>query len=201
MKRVILVASGQYFDEYNWCDDDFIVAIDGGYDHLVNANIKPHLLVGDFDSISGDIPDDVEVLSLPQEKDDTDSFFAIKECIKRGYKDFELYGFLGNQLSHTIANIQLFLFLKKQGINFKAFYQKQIFQVLHLETIDLTGQGFFSIFSLVDSSFLSIKNCKYQVDNLKMTNDYPIGIDNEFIPNKKASITCHQGYLLLIYNN
>lgn len=200
MRKIVLVASGDYKFEYQYNKNDFIVAIDGGYNYLSEQNIKPNLFIGDMDSLNKQIDKSVEIIKLPTEKDDTDALFAIKEMIKRGYNNYELYGFLGGDLSHTIANIQLFLFLKKQKINFKAIYQNHIYQVINQETISLNGKGYISIFSLVDQSIVTIKNLKYEITNYKLTNSYPLGIDNEFINNKKAKIKCYEGYILIIYS-
>lgn len=51
--------------------------------------MKPGLIVGDFDSHENPHLD-VETIVLPCEKDDTDTVFAVKEAMKRGYTDFLL---------------------------------------------------------------------------------------------------------------
>ena len=33
-------------------NNDFVVAVDGGYDHLKNVNLIPDVLIGDMDSIT-----------------------------------------------------------------------------------------------------------------------------------------------------
>ena len=61
-------------------EDDFIVFCDSGLKHLEALQVKPGLIVGDFDS--HDNPHlDVETIVLPCEKDDTDTVFAVKEVL------------------------------------------------------------------------------------------------------------------------
>ena len=62
--------------------DCLIIAADGGYHWLKEHNITPHLAVGDFDSL-GHVPEDVEVLKHPAEKDDTDMMLAVKLARRR----------------------------------------------------------------------------------------------------------------------
>ena len=68
-------------------NDDFYIFCDCGLKHVDSLNVKADLIVGDFDSHSK--PEtDVETIVLPREKDDTDTFFAIKEAIRRGFDEF-----------------------------------------------------------------------------------------------------------------
>ena len=67
--------------------DDFVIFCDSGLKHMEKLAVKPSLIVGDFDShVNPHL--DVETIVLPCEKDDTDTVFAVKEAIKRGYKEF-----------------------------------------------------------------------------------------------------------------
>ena len=87
----------------NFEEGDFFVYCDSGLKHqekfkeTTTVNITPNLIVGDFDSYKR--PDtDIEVIELPREKDDTDSVFAMKEAINRGFKEFL---FVGAAALHT----------------------------------------------------------------------------------------------------
>lgn len=64
---------------------------------------KPDLIVGDFDSHQN--PNlDVETIVLPCEKNDTDTVFAVKEAIKRGFVDFLLIGVVGARRPESVSN-------------------------------------------------------------------------------------------------
>ena len=71
--------------------DDYIVAADGGWQLALQMGVKPMLLVADFDSLGvPSLPEDVECVSLPVEKDVTDTAEAMRLAYERGYRDFLL---------------------------------------------------------------------------------------------------------------
>ena len=98
MKRCVIVG-GADINNYEYIksclrNDDFIVFCDSGLKHLESLQVNPGLIVGDFDS--HDSPHlGVETIVLPCEKDNTDTVFAVKEAIKRGFDDFLLIGVVG----------------------------------------------------------------------------------------------------------
>lgn len=199
MRKAILIASGEYNKEYSFCSKDYIVAIDGGYDYLLNQNIKPNLIIGDFDSLKATLPKSIETITLPTNKDDTDSLFAIKECLKRGFTDFELYGFLGNDIAHTLANLQTLHYLKNKNCNGKIFHKKQIIEILNNETKTIEKHHrYFSLFSITDMSIVTLKNCKYPLNKQTIKNIFPIGLHNEFI-DKDVEIEIHSGICIIVY--
>ena len=61
-------------------------------------------------------------------------------------------------------------------------------------------EGYFSLFCLgKEAKGVTIKGMKYELDNYTMTNDFPIGVSNEFI-GKEASISVKDGELVWIVN-
>ena len=58
---------------------------------------------------------EAETIVLPCEKDDTDTVFAVKEALKRGFQDFLLIGVIGGRLDHTLGNVSLLLMLDAHG--------------------------------------------------------------------------------------
>jgi thiamine pyrophosphokinase len=118
MKRCVIVG-GADINNYEYIksclrNDDFIVFCDSGLKHLESLQVKPGLIVGDFDS--HDNPHlGVETIVLPCEKDDTDTVFAVKEAIKRGFDDFLLIGVVGARLDHTLGNVSSLLYLDSLG--------------------------------------------------------------------------------------
>ena len=94
--------------------DDFYICCDSGLKHRPGLSITPNLIVGDFDSHTNPHLD-TETIVLPCEKDDTDTVFAVKEALKRGFQDFLLIGVIGGRLDHTLGNVSLLLMLDTQG--------------------------------------------------------------------------------------
>lgn len=118
MKRCV-IDGGADINNYEYIksclrNDDFIVVCDSGLKHLESLQVNPGLIVGDFDS--HDNPHlGVETIVLPCEKDDTDTVFAVKEAIKRGFDDFLLIGVVGARLDHTLGNVSSLLHLDSLG--------------------------------------------------------------------------------------
>ena len=96
--------------------DYFIICADGGYETAVTFDIQPDFVVGDFDSASQMPPKTMKCLSLPVEKDVTDTMFAVMKGLTKGFRDFVLLGCLGGQrFDHSIANLEVLQFLTDHG--------------------------------------------------------------------------------------
>ncbi len=111
----------------NITSDDYVICADGGYDIALQAKIIPDLLIGDFDSIKS-VPEDVNTITLPVEKDVTDSVAAFNEGVKLGFKEFLLLGGTGGRFEHTLSNVSLMANASKSGINFEIIDDNHIFR-------------------------------------------------------------------------
>ena len=88
MATCYIFAAGSFYGltEYP-SDGDFVIAADAGLKHCTEAWVAPDLILGDFDSL-GEAPEGGDVLHLPVEKDDTDTIYAMRVGLERGYTDF-----------------------------------------------------------------------------------------------------------------
>ena len=60
-------------------EDDYVIAADGGWQLALQMGVTPSMLVADFDSLGiPSIPDGVELITLPTEKDVTDTAEAMR---------------------------------------------------------------------------------------------------------------------------
>ena len=93
MKRCVIVGGADIgrYDRIRAClqADDFYICCDSGLKHREGLGIAPDLIVGDFDSYENPYLA-AETMVLPCEKDDTDTVFAVKAALKRGFQDFLL---------------------------------------------------------------------------------------------------------------
>ncbi len=180
---------------------DFIIAADGGYAYLQNANIVPDLVVGDFDSL-GAPPQREKVICFPPEKDYTDLDLAIREGKKRGYQTFCIYGALGGRLDHTIANIQLLAALAQEGGRGYLLGGGQAVTVLAEGALHFAprSKGYFSAFAFgAPASGVYEQGLKYTLTDAQLDVLFPLGVSNEFC-GMKASISVREGKLLLIWD-
>lgn len=181
-------------------DGDFVIAADGGLAHLNRLGIRPHEILGDFDSL-GYVPRDARV--FPVEKDDTDGMLAIRRGLALGYRRFVLYGCLdGPRLDHTIAALQSLHFLADQGAQgylagltyLAALFRNGTF------TFPETARGILSLFCLgMDARGVTLRGLQYPLTDGTVTAGFPIGVSNHFI-GEAASVTVRQGSLLALYD-
>lgn len=181
-------------------ESDLIIAVDKGYSYLKCRNERIDLVVGDFDSL-GYVPIDEETVILPKEKDITDTHKAIEEGIKKGYKQFVILGCIGGEKEeHTIATLQDVYHFSRLGYKFTLYSPNRTYILLNNDSISLEGNSLISILSLSPiSKGVTLKNLKYELDNKELSFDFPLGVSNEFIQNKKATIEVKDGCLLIIY--
>ncbi len=180
--------------------DDYIICADGGIYHAIKLGLTPNLIAGDFDSFSGEIPFDCEIIRLNQQKDETDTLFCIKKAIDLGYKQIIVFGAIGKRLDHTFANIQCLEYGKENGANIELIDEKSRFFVIKDEEyIGISEQDkIISVFSLSEKSYdVSLEGLKYQLCNVVLENKYPIGISNEFCK-ENYKIKVKKGSLLII---
>ena len=181
--------------------DDFIIAADRGLLHLQAMGIEPHLLVGDFDSYPGRPPDKLKCVALPKEKDDTDMLYAARLGLERGYRHFLLLGGMGGRLDHTMANLAVLCFLKRQGCHGILADQGCVAQMVCGEEISLERTGEFRYLSVFAydgaASGVSLRGVKYPLDGGTLTGDYPIGCSNEIIEHS-AYVGVGQGMALVM---
>lgn len=203
MKRCVIVGNAD-IKEYECVkralkQDDFFVFCDGGLKHMDKLGVKPDLIIGDFDSAS-DPHMDVETITLPCEKDDTDTFYAVKEAVKRGFEEYLLVGVVGNRFDHTMGNISILLYLDSHGKKGCIIDDYSEMEVISDKPVYV--EDCYSYFSLLNmtgcATGIKIEGAKYPLDGGEITCDYQYGISNEVLPGGKACITVGEGRLLLV---
>ena len=182
-------------------DNDIVIAADAGLKNIEKFNISPDYIIGDFDSL-GYKPDLDNTIVHPIEKDDTDTLLAIKKAFDLGYKNFRVFGCTGGRLDHTLANVQAASFITNNCGKAIFYGDSENFTVIKNDIyyFDESNAGNISIFALTSCNNVCIKGLYYELDNVKLTPDFPLGVSNKFI-NKKAEISVENGKLLIIWDN
>lgn len=138
-RRCVIIGGGECSAEIlksNIHSDDFVICADGGFDIANECGIIPDLLIGDFDSIKA-IPDNANKITLPVEKDVTDSVAAYNEGAERGFTSFVMFGGTGGRFEHTFANISLMANASKSGMFLEIVDNKQIFRSITNSSITI----------------------------------------------------------------
>ena len=179
--------------------DDFVIVCDGGLNHIKKLRVKPNLIVGDFDSHKNpNLP--IETITLPREKDDTDSVFALKTAISRGFKDFLFIGMIGARLDHGLGNLYMLIKCHEEGLKALMLDDYSEMQIVGKQEAYITdAYPYFSLLNITGlARGITIRDAKYPLENAQIKQDYQYGISNEVLPNKKAAVSVSEGQLLLI---
>ncbi len=180
--------------------EDLIIAADGGYKYLEESDIKPDIVIGDFDSL-GTVPFGENVIKLNPVKDITDMNAAVDIGLERGCSEFHIYGACGGRIDHTLANIQLVASLARKNI--KAFIHdgKTVITALCNGSMRFSKKykGYISVFAHSDEcSGIYLKGLKYTLENGILKNTFPLGVSNEFI-GCESEIVIGQGTAIVVF--
>ena len=180
--------------------DDFIVCADSGYSFAEKAGLTPNLIIGDFDSLKEELPQNTEVVKLNTHKDDTDTEHCVMECIRRGYKDFLLLGSIGGRTDHTFANIATLAFLSEYNYNGIARNNGEEIRILKEGSYEMNNKKglIFSVFPYgCESVNVTYKGAEYMLNNKTLTYNVSRGISNVFVDDE-AEITINRGRAILL---
>ena len=180
--------------------DDFIVCADSGYCFAKKAGLTPNLIIGDFDSLKEELPQNTEVVKLNTHKDDTDTEHCVMECIRRGYKDFLLLGSIGGRTDHTFANIATLAFLSEYNYNGIARNNGEEIRILKEGSYEMNNKKglIFSVFPYgCESVNVTYKGAEYMLNNKTLTYNVSRGISNVFVDDE-AEITINRGRAILL---
>lgn len=186
-------------------EDDFFIYCDSGLVHedrfMSTTDTSANLIIGDFDS--HEMPENrtVEIIKLPTEKDDTDSVYAVKEAIKRGFKEILMVGVIGDRLDHGLVNVYSLIYMYERGIDAMIvddFSEMRLIGNRKGEIVE-SKWAYFSLVAIAgEAKGITIKNAKYEVENVLITPSYQYATSNEVRGDVPAEITLTDGYLLLM---
>ena len=203
MRRCVIIGGAEItrYDQVKsyLCTGDYAIYCDSGLRHREALELAPDLIVGDFDSH----PDPhlpVETITLPREKDDTDTVYAVKEALKRGFEDFLLLGVVGGRLDHSLGNVSILLYLDSLGKRGLIVDDYSEMEIVSRQEAEVGPE--FPYFSLLNISGtargITLENAKYPLKDAEIRCDYQYGVSNEPLPGKTARICLKEGRLLLI---
>ena len=199
MKRCFIFAAGSFYGlRERPAPGDFVIAADAGYRICLEEDLRPDLLLGDFDSM--DPPEGVSGLRrLPVEKDDTDTLAALRTGLEQSCDTFHIYGGTGGKrLDHTLANLQSLLFLRRRGARGYLWDDDFVWTVLENESLTVPKTvewGLFSAFCLGDrAEGVDEEGFQYPLKNAVLTPDVPLGVSNHILE-PSARISVRKGVL------
>ncbi len=185
-------------------DDCFIVA-DGGLRHLRRLGLKPHLLIGDLDSVTeADVQwasaNGAEIRRYPREKDETDLELALKAAVDTGTRTILLAAALGGRLDQTLGNLFLLARPELNGLDVRLEDGFEEVVLIH-DHIELLGQAgdIVSLLPLNGPALgVTTRALKYPLIGETLYADSTRGISN-VMEDHKAVISISGGLLLCIH--
>lgn len=177
-----------------------VIAADGGLRYLMEQNIVPDLVVGDFDSL-GRVPEGENVLMHPVEKDDTDTMLAVKLGLARGCCTFLLYGCLGGRPDHAYANYQTLRYLAGLGARGYLVGDGWVISAVRNSTLTFPEglSGTVSVFCPDgEARGVTLKGLYYPLENGTLTSGFPLGVSNHFT-GTAAEVSVSEGSLLVMW--
>ena len=155
--------------------EDVIISVDAAITKLEKINVIPHIMVGDFDTLSDDerlkkyTDLSVEIVKHDPVKDFSDSELAVDRAIGEGIRKIAVFGALGKRFDHAFANILILQKYKKLGANITIYDRYNKIYVISnhftLEREKLWGK-YISFFSLEGKNFMEkLEGVKYPIEN------------------------------------
>lgn len=192
MNKTCAIISGGAFSSLDGIENtDFIIACDKGYEYAKSQNITPDLIIGDYDSFLGALPNEIQKITLPCEKDETDTMAAISYAVDHGFNKILLYCALGGRLDHLLGNLQSAAYAAKNGATVRIIDEDNEIHVFSDSEICLPKKENFSVsvISLTDKcENVNILGGKYVLKNAVLTNASTLGISNEWIDDITVSV-------------
>ena len=182
---------------------DFVIAADGGYAYTCSVGITANVVIGDFDSLE-DEPEGGEekplVVRLPRQKNQTDMLAALQMGLELGFVSFHIFGGTGGRTDHTLANIQCLNYLLGKGARGYLYDDRTVLTAMRGKVwLTAPEQSCISVFALGGPARgVYIRGLRYELDDALLSNDFPLGVSNEFTQNP-AYVGVDEGSLLLVY--
>jgi thiamine pyrophosphokinase len=116
MPRAVIFANGQLPDieaaRSLLQADDFLIAADGGANHLMRMGILPEIVIGDLDSVDEDTlfeltSAEVRIEQYSEDKDETDIELALRYAVELRPSAILIVAALGGRLDQTLANLSI----------------------------------------------------------------------------------------------
>ncbi len=175
-------------------NDDYIIAVDQAVKDVLAQNLKIDLAIGDFDSLDNlDLLVGLDVVKLNPKKDVTDTFQALYEAKKRGFKTLLIVGgFGGDRIEHFIAHLMNFN-------DYESLVMKDDNSTIYIKkegTYTLDFSGYISLFAYPEAT-ISLTGFKYPLEAYQLTQFDPLGISNELV-HQTGTLTVHHGAVLIV---
>lgn len=186
---------------------ELIIGVDKGCNYLFEAKVKPHYIVGDFDSSNLDVIDEIVRQGVVKyqyqcEKNFTDSEEAFELAISKNAKRITFLGATGQRFDHTLGNLGLLLKALNAGIYSEIVDDRNKMFLVNENTVVKRDNEYKYVSFLAYNSVVeqfSIKDAKYNLDKYTLEIGDSRTVSNEFITDE-ISLELSNGSVLVVYS-
>ncbi len=180
----------------------FVICTDGGIYNAARAGVSPNLVIGDFDS--SDAKDaSGEMITLPCEKDVTDTHAAVLHALSMGAEKIALLGATNGRADHYFANVAMLELINEAGAVGRIVDEQNVI-LLHPTGACKISENRYKYISVValDEAVgpVTITGMKYPLSGRMLSRKNPIAISNEKTGDEGV-IEIAQGRALVIFSN
>lgn len=176
--------------------DDLIICADSGYKYASALEVKPDIVLGDFDSYELAKVECDNVKTYPAKKDFTDSEIAAQYAIEQGADELLFLAVMGGRIDHTLGNIYLLKTVYEKGA--KAMIFDGISSIWYVtDTISVTGKkgDLLSVIPFAETGDITTDGLEYALDKESLPST---GISNVFASDT-ASLKLWSGSAVVVY--
>ncbi len=207
--RVIIIANGDlkkpaYYRELIK-GDDYIICVNGGSIHALAIGVRPHLLIGDLDSLPKDTRLKImeakpELIEFPAAKDKSDLELAVDYALALNPGEIIIIGALGGaRVDHALFNIMLLILPLEKGIPARILDETQQIYICR-SRLELDGSpgDYLSLFALNgNAEEVTTEGLKYHLQGETLQFASSRGLSNVFTASQ-ATVSIKSGLLLAI---
>lgn len=183
-------------------EGDLIIAADSGLNNARLLEISPAVVVGDYDSLghTPEVGEGVEVITVPTEKDVTDTQLAVELALQRGATELHIVGGLGGRLDHTLSNLAILEDLADKKVHTTIEDGQNRARLLRNDSTILPRSGYTYVSLLALDPLckgVEIDGVKYPLKNAKLERKFQYAVSNEITGNC-CFISVRKGALLVV---
>lgn len=205
----VLIITGGYIGnkmilKENKIKFDYVICADGGSRYIEFLNIKPDIILGDFDS-SDNIKikeyerRGIEIQKFPVKKDKTDTEIAVEFALAKKPEEVTIIGATGTRMDHTIANIHILKKFLDKGVKASIIDGNNNIRIINKQV--LIKKDHFKYLSLIPLTSkvegITLKGTAYELSGYTLMGGSSVGVSNEIV-GEEAAIKIESGILIVI---
>lgn len=185
-------------------EGDWLIAADGGTRHCRTLGLTPHVVVGDFDSLSAEVRAEFEdagvrLVAHPTRKDETDLELAVRLAVSEGAEDIVVLAGLGGRWDQTLANLLLLALPDLDTARLRLVDgEQQIFLIRGRAEIEGRPGDIVSLIPVGgEARGVTTEGLEYALSNGRLPFGATLGVSNVLI-GESATVTVKEGSVLCI---